>query len=264
MTAVSNSIGCSYAESRRADPRIVSEILTLLNFPRGARLADIGAGTGNYSRALADAGFCVQAIEPSAVMRSQAAKHPGFDWLEGTAEALSLLGDSVDGIVSTLASHHFTSLPDAAREMHRICPNGLIVIFTIDLRECDRPWFYDYFPAFHQQDLDAFLPVDQLAGVFAANKAWETAVTPFPLPHDLIDQFMIAGWNRPEIYFDEIFRANISAFALADPAEVKDGLSRLQLDLETGAWDEQHGHLRQQETFDAGYLFVSCRSPRKP
>ena len=260
MTAVYDSIGQTYSRTRRADPRIVAQLSALLALPDGARIADIGAGTGNYSRAVANAGFRVQAIEPSAEMRAQAEKHPGVDWLEGLAESIPLADGSVDGIVSTLASHHFTSLTGAAAEMHRICPKGPIVIFTIDLRKCGNLWFYEYFPEFHQRDLESFPPIAELAEVLVDNKSWETAITPFPLPHDLIDRFMLAGWNRPEIYFDETFRANISRFALAQPTVVKGGLERLRKDLETGAWDERHGHLRQQDAYDAGYLFVSCRA----
>ena len=198
MVSVYDSIGRTYSKSRRADPRIVAQISALLDLPHGAQLADIGAGTGNYSNALADVGFHVSAVEPSAAMRAQAEARSGVVWLEGTAEALPLPDNSVDGVVSTLAIHHFTSVPRAAAEMRRVCPKGPIVIFTIDPREGDKLWFYDYFPKFHERDLDSFPPVDELAAVIVDSKRWEAAVTSFPLPHDLIDHFMIAGWNRPE------------------------------------------------------------------
>jgi ubiquinone/menaquinone biosynthesis C-methylase UbiE len=254
MEAVYDSIGRTYSASRRADPRIVGQVASLLRLPPGARLADVGAGTGNYSNALANAGFQVSAVEPSAEMRAQAEVRTGVVWFEGAAD------ESLDGVVATLAIHHFTSVPDAAREIHRICPNGPIVIFTIDPRKGDSLWFYDYFPEIQQRDLESFPPVEELAAFLAANKGWETTITSFHLPHDLIDHVMIAGWNRPEIYLDETFRANTSGFALADPAVVAEGIARLQNDLESGAWDEKHGHLRRQDAFDAGFRFIACRA----
>ena len=260
MSAIYDTIGRTYSESRRADPRIVAQIVELLDLPRGVRLADIGAGTGNYSNALADAGFQVSAVEPSAEMRAQATAHNGVNWLEGTAEALLLPDDSVDGVYSTLALHHFPSVPREAAEMHRICPKGPIVIFTIDAREGDRLWFYDYFPEFLRRDLDSFPPIGELADILSGAGGWETGITPFPLPHDLIDRFMIAGWSRPEIYFDETFRANTSGFALADPAVVNEGIARLRDDLDSGAWDRQHGHLRHQNAFNAGFRFIVLRA----
>ena len=134
-----------------------------MRLPPGARLADIGAGTGNYTNALAETGFQVSAIEPSAAMRAQATAHTNAVWFEGAAEALPLPDNSMDGIVSTLAIHHFTSVPRAAAEMHRVCPKGPIVIFTIDPRVGENLWFYDYFPAFYQRDLEAFPPIDEQA-----------------------------------------------------------------------------------------------------
>lgn len=39
------------------------------------------------------------------------------------------------------------------------------------------------------------------------------------------------------------------------------GTQRLRDDLESGAWDARHGHLRSQHHFDAGYrLAVAGRS----
>ena len=64
---------------------------------------------------------------------------------------------------------------------------------------------------------------------------------------------------RPELYLDETFRANTSGFALAEPAVVDRGVARLRDDLESGAWEEKHGQLQRQSTFDAGFRFISCR-----
>ena len=71
-TSLYDKIGITYRQTRRADPRIVEKLITLLNLAAGTCIADVGAGTGNYSNALADAGFTVRAIEPSPIMRAQA------------------------------------------------------------------------------------------------------------------------------------------------------------------------------------------------
>jgi precorrin-6B methylase 2 len=51
-----NSIGKQYNFTRKADPRIVDQIINLLNLPPKSLIADVGAGTGNYSNALAGKG----------------------------------------------------------------------------------------------------------------------------------------------------------------------------------------------------------------
>ena len=70
-----DSIGVGYSETRRADPRIVRGLCEALDLPDSATILDVGAGTGKYSRALADRGFTVLAIEPSEVMRAQSIPH---------------------------------------------------------------------------------------------------------------------------------------------------------------------------------------------
>ncbi|MEJ2121217.1 MAG: class I SAM-dependent methyltransferase [Alphaproteobacteria bacterium] len=252
-------IGQSYVASRAADPRIVAEIMRLLDLPAGAVIADIGAGTGNYANALAAEGYRVEAIEPSATMRDQAAAHPGVTWHAGTAEAIPLPDRSVDGCVAVLAIHHFRALEAALAEMRRIAVGGPIVVFTFDPREGQPFWFGEYFPEIEQQDFEIFPPIAEIVAALAEQADEAPQVTVFPLPDDLRDRFMLAGWNRPELYFDPTFRANTSGFAKADPATVERGLARLREDVTSGAWDVRHGDMRTMASFDAGYRFVSCR-----
>jgi precorrin-6B methylase 2 len=54
-------IGTNYTVTRQADPRITMAIITALDLPRSSTVVDIGAGTGNYSVELAQAGFHVHA-----------------------------------------------------------------------------------------------------------------------------------------------------------------------------------------------------------
>ncbi len=251
-----DTIGRDYNRSRRADPSIVRIIHELLDLPPGSTVADIGAGTGNYANALADLGYRIQAVEPSDRMRRQATPHPGVQWSEGLAEALPLPDRSVHGVMAVLAIHHFTSLSEAAAEMHRLCPTGPIVILTIDPREAPEFWFKDYFPEIHQRVFDAFPPLEAVCQQLTAGTGWQVSVTPFDSPRDGLDTTMHSGWNRPEIYLDETMRRNTSGFALAKPEEVRDGLARLKRDLESKEWDRRYGHLRQKESYDLGFRFL--------
>lgn len=252
-------IGRSYVASRAADRRIVAELERLLDLPAGAVVADIGAGTGNYANALADEGYRIEAIEPSATMRAQAAAHANVAWHAGTAETIPLPDRSVDGCIAVLAIHHFTALDAALTEMRRIGAGGPVVILTVDPREGPPFWFGEYFPEIRQQDLEIFPPLGEIAAALAEEADAPPEVTVFPLPDDLQDLVMLAGWNRPELYLDPTFRANTSGFAKADPATVEHELARLRADVASGDWDARYGNLRTARSFDAGYRFVSCR-----
>ena len=56
-------IGSNYNQNRKADNRIVNSLDRLLNLPRGSTIADIGAGTGNHTIALANLVYNLKAME---------------------------------------------------------------------------------------------------------------------------------------------------------------------------------------------------------
>jgi ubiquinone/menaquinone biosynthesis C-methylase UbiE len=253
-------IGESYNENRTADERILKTIVELLNLPAGKLIADIGAGTGNYANALADSGYRLFAIEPSETMRKQAIPNGNIVWISGLAESLPLQDASIDGVIIVLAIHHFSDVRSAAEEVARVCPTGPLIIFTIDPRESEKLWFYDYFPEIEQHDLNKLPPLNEVTNVFSSIKHWSTQVIKFPLPHDLADKNMLSGWNRPEIYLDPLMRQNTSGFALASPSVVHRGITLLENDLKSGKWDRLNGLLRRQESFDAGFRFLLFRA----
>ncbi len=254
-----DKIGNRYNKHRTADKRILNAIKCLLNLPIESNIADIGAGTGNYSTALADLGFKVKAVEPSIEMRNQAIQNPNVTWFDGMAESIPLPDNSVDGVVVILAMHHFSSFRKATLEFFRICPNGPIVIFTFDPRECEDFWVKEYFPEIWQQAFNLFPPINDIARSIAKQGQWSVEVQTFLLPNNLSDRFMGAGWNKPELYLDAQIRKSMSAFALADPTIVQSGIQRLEKDLESGVWDNRFGDLRRRTNFDAGYRFIRLK-----
>jgi ubiquinone/menaquinone biosynthesis C-methylase UbiE len=257
-----DEIGKQYQGHRSADQRIVKAITHLLDLPGKSGIADIGAGTGNYSNALAHSGFKVYAVEPSTEMRSQAVQNENVIWLEGTAESIPLPDYSVDGIVVILALHHFSSLEKALPEFSRICPHGPVVIFSFDPRESEDFWLQEYFNDIWLHTFTHFPPIDELARSIAKAARRPAEIHTFLLPHDLSDRFMAAGWNKPELYLNAQIRKSMSGFALADPARVEQGRQRLKTDLKSGIWDKKFGHLRQRKHFDAGYRFVKLKKRR--
>ena len=254
-----NTIGQRYSDTRRPDSRIVEAILRLLALPRRSQIADIGAGTGNYSNALADRGFRVHAVEPSSVMRDQATPHPQVQWLAGVAEALPLRDGQADAVVSTLAIHHFSDLRRSMREMGRVAGTGPLVLFTFDYSVIERPWQADYFPSLWEEMARPLPPLEEIAEWIGEDTRRLVEVVPFALPADLTDLFMLAPWRRPHLYLDARVRGGISTFAMADEKDVEAGLERLREELGNGKWDAKHGWVREREEFDAGYRFVCAR-----
>jgi ubiquinone/menaquinone biosynthesis C-methylase UbiE len=252
-TPVYDEIGKNYARYRTADPRLVNDIVDLLALPPGIIIADIGAGTGNYSGALQKRGFIVRALEPSAVMRQQVNRDTALGWITGYVENIPLKTNSVDGVIAILSLHHFDDPMRAVAEMARICNGGVLLFFTYDPRQIEKPWIADYFPRIWERHYDSFPPLSELLEETTGGNA---TVHPFDIPHDFEDHFFMAGWRRPEIYLDPTIRSCMSACALADQGEVDEGVERLRRDLHSGRWEEKNGWLRPVERIDLGYRFV--------
>ena len=96
MSAIYDNIGDTYSQTRRADERIVDQIVRLLDLPVGSRILDVGAGIGSYSLALANRGFNLTALEPSEVMSNQSESHERVSWVTGEAENLPFGDASFD------------------------------------------------------------------------------------------------------------------------------------------------------------------------
>jgi len=254
--AVYDTIGRTYAQTRRSDPRIAAKLLEILASRQASTIADIGAGTGSYALVLAEQGYRVLAVEPSATMRSQAIADPAIEWIDGYADNLPLSNQSADSAIIMLAFHHFQNYQQALCEVHRVTGGGQIVLFTCDPAMISRFWLTKYFPSFVKDVESSFLPIPQLMAEIGAVTGNLVSVVPFPLPHDLSDSFAAVGWARPELYFDNSVRNGILSFTKITDDELQQGLSSLREDLEMGVWDQKYGQLRQQEQYDVGYRFV--------
>jgi SAM-dependent methyltransferase len=93
--------------------------------------ADIGAGTGIWTRMLVDRGLnSVVAVEPNDDMRGQGietSRGTGIVWRKGSAEATGLPAGSAD-LVSMASSLHWADFDRACGEFHRILrPGGVFV-----------------------------------------------------------------------------------------------------------------------------------------
>ncbi len=91
------------------------------------RVADIGAGTGIFSRVLATLGHDVVAVEPDDDMRRKLAEtSPGITVLEGSAEKIPLPDASVDAVTAAQAFHWFDREAACAEIARVLRPHGVL------------------------------------------------------------------------------------------------------------------------------------------
>lgn len=115
----------------------------------GMRVADVGSGTGIFSKRLLNRGLEVFAVEPNAEMRRYAEQElhrcQRFHSLNATSERTSLPDDSVDAITAAQAFHWFEPAA-TGKEFRRILrPGGFVVLVwnTRLLEESDLPKEYE-------------------------------------------------------------------------------------------------------------------------
>jgi SAM-dependent methyltransferase len=116
------------AEYERHRPEYPEEALRWaaeqLNLEPGARILDIGAGTGKLTRGLVALGFAVAAVEPGGPMLEQLRLAvPEAEALDGAAESIPLPDESVDAAFAGQAYHWFDR-ERAVPELHRVINPG--------------------------------------------------------------------------------------------------------------------------------------------
>ncbi len=258
------SIGGSYSQTRNPDARLTRRIIELLDLPAGSTVADIGAGTGNYSRELHHAGYHMVCVEPSSVMRAQAPLQPQLRWIDASAESIPLHDSSVDGAIAILSCHHFSDHEKALREIDRISGAGPILLFTVSPEPLAGFWLCEYFPWLLEEASAAFPPVRDLMRDITRWTGRAVRDFPFPLPPDLRDRFAASGWAKPETYLNPDVRRGISSFVRMPEDALRAGLERLEYDLDSGKWTAAHGRILGQSEYDAGYRFLKLEAgPRR-
>ncbi len=118
-----------YAMSR---PDYSSTVLRALLSHTGAQnVLDVGAGTGIWTRMVAEAGLGCQAVEPCEAMREEGKAHTadlGVSWHAGSAEETGLEDGMVDW-VTMASSFHWTDPGKSLPEFHRILkPGGSLTV----------------------------------------------------------------------------------------------------------------------------------------
>jgi ubiquinone/menaquinone biosynthesis C-methylase UbiE len=126
-------LATNYAKFRPGyAPQVACAILKYVGRElRSIDAADVGAGTGIWSRTLAAFGLhSIVAVEPNDDMRGQGietSRETDISWRKGSAEATGLPNNSVD-LVSMASSFHWADFDKACDEFYRILrPGGAFV-----------------------------------------------------------------------------------------------------------------------------------------
>lgn len=174
--------------------------------PAGAqRVADVGAGTGKLTRAIAHApGAQIVAIDPDPEMLAALRENvPGVPTFLGTAESLPLPGDSLDTVVLGQA-WHWVDAARASAEIGRVVRPGGVLGLIWNIRDERVAWVRELSRIMHRSAAEEALAAGDpvVSAPFGAveSETWE--------------------WSRP-MTRDQLHRmaASRSAVIIATPEE---------------------------------------------
>jgi SAM-dependent methyltransferase len=179
-----------------------------LGLAAGARVLDVGAGTGKLTRGLVALGFDVVAVEPGAPMLEQLRRAvPEAEALEAPAEAIPLPAASVDAAFAGQAFHWFDR-ERALPELHRVikAEGGLGLLWN---------WWDERDPL--QRELG------ELIG-YAGHQPYREDEAPGDPWFRLVGRVVVE--STPESSPDELVAqlATTSAYLTAEPAEREESL----------------------------------------
>jgi SAM-dependent methyltransferase len=235
--------GLTYARHRRPDPRIAKRIHAALGDAQ--TVLNVGAGTGSYE----PTDRRVLAVEPSATMRAQ--RPPDASpVISARAEALPFDDNAFDAAMACVTIHHWEPPESGLSELRRVS-RGPVVVLTFDL---------DALPAWQLDFLAEGVTIERTRfpaiGDVATALGGRTRVEHIATPGDCTDGFFEAFWRRPEALLDPAVRSGQSMWALLDPGVEERIVARLSAALQSGAWDSEHGHLRDLDSYDGALRLV--------
>lgn len=245
MTEASyDRLGRRYGEVRRPDPRIAARIEEALGDAR--TVVNVGAGTGSYEPSDRE----VTAVEPSAEMIGQRPAGSAAV-VQAEAETLPFDDDSFDAGLAVLTVHHWDDVPVGLAELRRVARDR-VVLLTVDPEALRGLWMNrDYWPESTEVEARRMPTKGELEAALPA-----PVFTKVPVPRDCTDGFASAYWGRPEAILDPAIRQASSNWHAISAEASERGLRELAADLEGGAWDERHGHLRTALELDVGLRLV--------
>lgn len=237
-------IGGGYAQYRQPEPQIAALIRRALGDAK--TVLNVGAGAGSYE----PLDLAVTAVEPSASMRAQRPPHlPAA--VDAQAESLPFADRSFDAAMATFTVHQWADLGAGLREMRRVT-RGPVVVMSCAPDELDRFWLQDYAPEAIEVEARRYPRIDTIAALLGGR----VEVLPVPIPLMCSDGFGEAYYGRPERLLDPGVRQACSAWSFVSDEVVQRFVTTLQRDLDSGAWDRRHGHLRRQPHFEGSLKLV--------
>lgn len=178
--------------------------------------------------------------------------------VQASAEDLPFGDRSFDVSMAVLTAHHWADLGAGLAEMRRVSRERIVIV-TFDPETLTELWITrDYFPEMLTLKRGAGAKSGELTELLTG-----ATIEPIPVPRDCTDQFFAALWGRPEKLFDEEVLKPMWVWQSITEEARQSGRERLRADLESGAWEQRYGDLRELRSLDVSLRLISAPCSRQ-
>ncbi len=246
----------TYDATRGASPSVLRPLVEALGPAAGRRLLDIGGGTGNFTAALARAGFRTVHSDLSPAMGSTAATKALGPVCVADAQRLPFTDAAFDCAVSVNVVHHISDRPRAFAEARRVVRDGPFVV-KVSTAETQRgDWVVEYFPRLLEHQ-PSYQPESLLAEELRGAGFAAIEVRRF-IYEDALDGSFQALKRFPERLLDAGAAANTAVFQRLPEGELRAGFERLRRDDASGALrDVIDRYQDAARTYGDGSIFIA-------
>lgn len=159
---------------------------------------------------------------------------------------------AADGAVAAFCVQDW---PDLERGLAavRAATRGPVAVLTRDPERIAAHWLSAYAPEVVAADAARHPALDRIAAALGD----DVTTTRLPVPFTSVEGFAEAYYARPERLLDADVRRSDPAWRLVDEMTARRAVAALRTALESGAWDDRHGRLRVQPTYDGSVVLLT-------
>jgi len=185
----------------------------------GARVLDIGCGTGNMERALADTvDLKMVGVDLSfGMLKSAKAKLPQAHWIQADSPFLPLQRETFDCVLMLYVLHHLTDFRAAIRNAYDVLGEGRLVVVTASHKQIEENFASRFFPSYASIDKARFPKVSAI--VEAMKEAGFSSVSS--------REVTVAKVTLDGPYLQKVSNKHVSTFHIMDEKEFELGLEKM-------------------------------------
>jgi len=229
----------TYDDTRGASPSVLGPLLDALGPPERRSLLDVGGGTGNFARALAEAGFHVSLCDYSPEMARRASgKLAAAPVTVADATRLPFRDATFDCALSVNVLGHVADWRAMLREARRVIRGGPYVMKASTRETLTANWVVEYLPgirdhtpAHHYQPETVIVEALREAG-FSRVELGRVHYT------DMVDGSLQALKHYPEVFLDDERIMNTATLKRLPADELRSGLEAIRRDYRSGGLQE--------------------------